>query len=126
LARVVVSETGYGTPCWLFQGAVTSVGYGNVGSRRDDQNYFETAHRVVYAAAYGPVPAGLQVDHLCSKRVCVNPAHLEAVTPYENNRREQLRRTGRADSWLQASQDHVFTAKPGVAASAEAMRNSVT
>jgi hypothetical protein len=42
------------------------------------------AHRVVYEAAKGPIPEGLHLDHLCRTPPCVNPDHLEAVTPYEN------------------------------------------
>ena len=125
LARIAITDTGYGTPCWLFQGALTSVGYGNVGSRVDDRNVHELAHRVVYAAAYGPIPAGLQLDHLCGTKACVSPTHLESVSPLEHGRREQLRRTGRVSSWLDASQDHVFTAtRPEGNATVTAMRRS--
>jgi len=46
-----------------------------------------TAHRAVYQLLVGPIPLGLQIDHLCRNRVCVNPAHLEAVTQRENIRR---------------------------------------
>ena len=125
LARVSFADSSYGTPCWLFQGTVTSAGYGNVGSRRGDTSYCESAHRVVYAAAHGAIPPGLQIDHLCNRRTCVNPAHLEAVTPYENNRREQLRRSGPPASWLQAGLDHIFAAdRPQATAASQAMRRS--
>ena len=42
------------------------------------------AHRQSYEAAYGPVPAGLELDHLCRQRACNEPRHLEAVTRHEN------------------------------------------
>ena len=42
------------------------------------------AHRVAYEKAYGPIPEGLVIDHLCRNGLCVNPEHLEAVTRKEN------------------------------------------
>lgn len=45
------------------------------------------AHRVAYARVHGPIPPGLQVDHLCRTRACINPDHLEAVTGRVNTLR---------------------------------------
>ena len=45
------------------------------------------AHRIAFQFFRGPIPAGLQIDHLCRVKLCVNPAHLEPVTASENIRR---------------------------------------
>lgn len=47
----------------------------------------QLVHRAVYVDAYGPIADGLQIDHLCRNRSCVELSHLEAVTAAENNRR---------------------------------------
>lgn len=46
----------------------------------------EYAHRAVYEEAHGPIPEGLQINHLCEVKSCLNPLHLEAVTRKENAR----------------------------------------
>lgn len=48
------------------------------------------AYRVVYEIERGAIPVGLELDHLCRNRCCVNPEHLEPVTPRENKRRAAL------------------------------------
>lgn len=53
---------------------------------------FTLAHRVAYELTVGPIAGGLQIDHLCRAHPCVNPAHLDAVTPRENTRRSPVRR----------------------------------
>jgi hypothetical protein len=68
------------TPCWLWTGHTTSQGYGRV--KRLNKSYF--IHRLSYIRYKGPIPEGLEIDHLCSRRNCYNPAHLEAVTHKEN------------------------------------------
>jgi hypothetical protein len=62
-------------PCWIWTGG-TGSGYGVVGYRYHRYR----AHRISYLLAKGPIPAGLEPDHLCCVRPCVNPDHLEPVT----------------------------------------------
>ncbi|KKN74894.1 hypothetical protein LCGC14_0386430 [marine sediment metagenome] len=80
-SRVLKTDT-----CWLWRG-VTSQGYGRSPIRCDGKYIYALAHRVAYEELVGPIPEGLQLDHLCRVRNCVNPAHLEAVTSGENTRR---------------------------------------
>lgn len=70
--------------CWLWQGPVNSGGYGVF---MPASNRPVGVHRFAYEFCVGPIPAGLQLDHLCRVRLCVNPDHLEPVTGTENVRR---------------------------------------
>jgi hypothetical protein len=63
-------------PCWVWTGGKHTGGYGSDGGR--------LAHRTSYELLVGPIPAGLQLDHLCRVRLCVRPQHLEPVTQREN------------------------------------------
>jgi HNH endonuclease len=70
-------------PCWIWQGAPKQEGYGTF-YYEGRQQY---AHRISYQWSVGPIPDGLQIDHLCRVHICVNPAHLEPVTNRENSLR---------------------------------------
>lgn len=74
-----VSEYG----CWIWKGYLQPNGYG----KAFDGKKVRMAHVVVWEAANGPVPDGLDLDHLCRNRACVRPDHLEPVTRAVNLRR---------------------------------------
>lgn len=85
LSRVVKTDDG----CWEYaRGArphdsYRQISVGNVNGK----SVLRYAHRVAYERLVGPIPDGMQLDHLCRNRLCVNPDHLEPVTAQENTRR---------------------------------------
>ncbi len=74
--------------CWAWTGALFENGYGAFWDTNNDTNV--RAHRAAYQLLRGAIPEGLELDHLCRVRHCVNPHHLEAVTRSENLRRSPL------------------------------------
>lgn len=70
--------------CWLWTDKPNSSGYGLLGFRRDAKVY---AHRLAVHLTRGPIPAGMELDHICRTRHCVNPDHLEPVTHRVNGLR---------------------------------------
>lgn len=74
--------------CWLWVGSVSRNGYGRINVRLQTGKHApRSAHRIAYELLCKPIPAGLDLDHLCRTRCCVNPSHLEPVTRSENLRR---------------------------------------
>lgn len=72
-----VDKTG---SCWVWTAYRTARGYG----RFNDGSRIVQTHRFAYELWVGPIPDGLELDHLCRNRSCVNPDHLEPVTGREN------------------------------------------
>ncbi len=73
--------------CWIFTGSPHGAGYGHMYVRR---GVWMPAHRIAYECLVGPIPTDLYLDHVCSVRLCVRPAHLQPVTPSENMRRAHV------------------------------------
>ena len=82
--RHTVVDGGFSTPCWRYSGYIDRKGYGIIKSKIRPARL---AHRISYEIAHGPVPPGLELDHLCRNKWCINPDHLEAVTHTENMQR---------------------------------------
>lgn len=80
LSRLMICPDG----CLVWTGHCDDKGYGRVqaGTGRPQK-----VHRVTYQMFVGPIPAGLELDHLCRVKRCGSPAHLEPVTHAENMRR---------------------------------------
>lgn len=66
--------------CWLWQGQLDKDGYGTFYLRRVGRR----AHRVGWYMLNGEIPEGMVVNHVCGHRNCVNPQHLDLLTPREN------------------------------------------
>ena len=67
--------------CWLWMNYLNAAGYGQIYAlRKNGTKASRAAYKVGYELYKGPVPDGLELDHKCKQRSCVNPDHLEPVT----------------------------------------------
>lgn len=91
--------------CWTTSVGLSAAGYSyfQIGGRG---GRMVASHRYAYEFAYGPVPDGLVLDHLCRNRACVRPDHLEAVTEQVNILR------GASPSAINARKSHCHRGHP--------------
>lgn len=87
------------TGCWLWLGSCDRDGYGKIDKT--------TAHRAAFQHYRGTIAHGLEIDHTCEVRCCVNPQHLDVVTHEEN-----LRRTYARGRHFQAAMTHCGKGHP--------------
>ena len=88
--------------CWLWTGGLEEKGYAVLC--KPNWKGHRAAHRFSYETFVGPIPDGLQIDHKCRVRSCVNPDHLEPVTSAENNRRSRAFHARLKQQVLEAAQ----------------------
>lgn len=101
-AKVKIDENG----CWVWQlRCHHKERYGIIAIDSKPK----LVHRVSYETFVGPIPEGLQLDHLCRNRPCCNPAHLEPVTPRENIRRSPIHISVRQAAKTHCVHGHEFT-----------------
>lgn len=77
--RIRIEDNG----CWTWLGTLQNNGYASISY----MGRSHVGHRLTYTLLVGQIPKGLEVDHLCRVRECVNPEHFEIVTHAENMRR---------------------------------------
>lgn len=70
--------------CWDWTGTIHSKGYGYFNAGKDGN---QRAHRYAWTILVGPIPPHMTIDHVCKRKHCVNPDHMEIVTTQENNLR---------------------------------------
>jgi hypothetical protein len=87
--------------CWLWIAGKDRPGYGRFYS--DTAKRSIGAHRAAWEFAFGPIPEGMTVDHLCFEPACVNPAHLRLLSRSENCANQ------RCATWTHCHNGHEFT-----------------
>lgn len=95
-SRCVIEDTGFfidgqPSPCYLWTGPTSGNGRGGGYGRMSLDGRTVEVHLVVYTHYHGYIPGNKQIDHLCNRRLCCNPQHLELVTHLKNQRRRAKR-----------------------------------
>ena len=91
--KIQEEDRGYNTPCWIWLAYTDYQGYGQfmavtaAKNPKGNWNVIMAAHRWAYEHWVGPVPDGLELDHLCKVTSCANPYHVEPTTRRENHMR---------------------------------------
>lgn len=106
-ARVTEQSDG----CWIWQQHCNRQGYGTVRLMALNERRAVLVHRAMYELLIGPIPDGMELDHLCRVRACCNPAHLEAVTHKVNIERGewQARKVEARRAKTHCQRDHEYT-----------------
>jgi hypothetical protein len=96
------SKVEKGDGCWRWRGWSAPNGYGifDTGHSRESARK-RLAHRYAYIAVHGSIPEGMDLDHQCNNRWCVNPAHLVPMT-----HRENVLRSDRTPASINARKTH--------------------
>jgi hypothetical protein len=97
--------------CWLWELSVGSHGYPQ--GFHPTRKRISLAHRLSYTAYKGDIPEGFDVDHLCRVKICVNPDHLEATTPFANRRRQAGYRCDAVDVPKECPRGHPYQRNNG-------------
>jgi hypothetical protein len=98
MKRVCLTEQG----CWEWQGGKNGVGYGVAHHKGKTTS----AHRIAYQIFNGEIPEGMDVDHICFNRACVNPGHLQLLDRSANMRKAFERRDALGGAYLHESRPY--------------------
>lgn len=121
LEQRLLSKTDRSGNCWVWLGSKLKSGYGQIGVQGATPDLYRPrmVHRVSYEIFVGPIPDGLEIDHLCRNTSCLNPDHLEAVTPAVNMGRGMspnhvIRRSGYCSAGHEMTPENTYLNKNGI------------
>lgn len=92
LAKCIVEDRGYSTPCWIYTGGDSGSGRGGGYPRFKFDGGTLAVHIAMWVNFNGIIPPRKQLDHLCRQRMCIRPSHNELVTHKTNQRRRDAAR----------------------------------